>query len=1269
MSDESVSGSYTQASEIAANINGDNSNSNGNPDNINAVATLTSSSQLQLQCLNSISLSKMNLEESSVETIVEVFKCFICMEKLRNARLCPKCSKLCCYHCIYRWLTEQRNQCPHCRAPLQLNELVNCRWAEEVTQRLDVIQKCGSDAKERSRTNRMLMGDDPNGEFNSDSCESLNSIGDLINKDKKCDLHKNEKLSVYCLTCKKCICHQCALFGGQHASHGFKPMDEVYEHHKEQITDQIKTLKRRHTELVSLVQEVERNIESIKGAKDERVREIRNAVELMVARLENQLKNKILTLMSQRNKLSQETETMESMMQEVERDLRLKTKSELIASQQDILIRCNQITTRKPMASFVTASSGSTTSNGTLVSANGEFSSANDFISEIVPQYDSSTFTIHGFSQLQNKADPIYSPALNVNGLSWRLKVYPDGNGVVRGNYLSVFLELSAGLTETSKYEYRVEMIHQQSKDITKSIVREFASDFEVGECWGYNRFFRLDLLASEGYLNTEHDTLVLRFQVRSPTFFQKCRDQQWYIQHLESAQQNFVMQVNELRERLAIELSRQQPTSASSNSKSLSALSNTKDGKFSSSAYKLMSNEYTTKMNHKQYANHKYDPKSESSSHSSNSQISTSFAVDHIEEGEVVSLNSNLVRIGQKSTLNVEPSTSSKAMGKDTTSEVVFQNNKKIKRHFQRPNVTRSTERSDQLIYRLDCEVESGHDNPGQQYRQLEQTKQKKSKMNVPGTSQEKQTSNGGACSSSSKQTDSANSMSMHHLLIQFPKELSADNKHDHSENLDTEPMTSNRYNNEVLSSSVSNTASTNETENEDLYTDGDDVNNYEDLSLEENDGEDEYEPDEEGDDEDYDENNESENEDDMFNLNNKNETIKACILSNANDQENYDDIIDQLCNTDNADACEDYDDETDDVYEDNDSIDELLAGFDSVKESSSVQPSTSGFASNNSNSIKTDSLNTATLVVDGEKDVDEENMFQENDIDNSIQQSTIAASGVSVGMGLPSSSSEACTSESTSHDVFKNLDNDEALQKIKNQLSEIKSLAASNTQQIISAKDQGNRQNSTILNNNDDQVLIACAKIKPQSSNGSVMNRIPKINKMKNDLNNSLDELPQYPISVESSPDVINTQLRQGRSKFSKLLSDPNSSRKLPDRANYPQNSNTSLIDITQCLNDEMRNDSNSKYLNRFLSMGGTISSKMSQSSGLGTSSSMGLGSTTSHVSNENNEENLLNTRDSSGHSSTGSVNSTKSVENSNQRKRSPRETKSTINNIFRI
>merc|ERR1719435_402992 len=185
---------------------------------------------------------------------------------------------------------------------------------------------------------------------------------------------------------------------------------------------------------------------------------------------------------------------------------------------------------KKPMASFVTAPIPT------------------EFNREIVPSYDSSTCVLNNFTQLQHKGAPVYSSPLHVNGLSWRLKVYPDGNGVVRGHYLSVFLELSSGLPETSKYEYRVEMVHQ-AKDSTKNIVREFASDFEVGECWGYNRFFRLDLLSCEGYLSS--DSLTLKFQVRPPTFYQKCRDQQWYITQLTALTSQYSAQISELKARL----------------------------------------------------------------------------------------------------------------------------------------------------------------------------------------------------------------------------------------------------------------------------------------------------------------------------------------------------------------------------------------------------------------------------------------------------------------------------------------------------------------------------------------------------------------------------------------------------------------------------------------------------------------------------------------------------------------------------------------------
>ncbi|MCI4387926.1 hypothetical protein PGIGA_G00079680 [Pangasianodon gigas] len=454
------------------------------------------------------------MDEQSVESIAEVFRCFICMEKLRDARLCPHCSKLCCFSCIRRWLTEQRAQCPHCRAPLQLRELVNCRWAEEVTQQLDTLQLCNLSKHEE-------------------------------NDKDKCENH-HEKLSVFCWTCKKCICHQCALWGGMHGGHTFKPLAEIYEQHVNKVNEEVAKLRRRLMELISLVQEVEKNVEAVRGAKDERVREIRNAVEMMIARLDNQLKNKLITLMGQKTSLTQETELLESLLQEVEHQLRSCSKSELILKSPEILLMFQQVH-RKPMQSFVT----------TPVPP--------DFTSELVPAYDSSTFVLANFSTLRQRADPVYSPPLQVSGLCWRLKVYPDGNGVVRGNYLSVFLELSAGLPETSKYEYRVEMVHQASNDPTKNIIREFASDFEVGECWGYNRFFRLDLLASEGYLNMQTDTLILRYQVRSPTFFQKCRDQYWYISQLEAAQSSYIQQINNLKERLAIELFRRQKSRSSS--------------------------------------------------------------------------------------------------------------------------------------------------------------------------------------------------------------------------------------------------------------------------------------------------------------------------------------------------------------------------------------------------------------------------------------------------------------------------------------------------------------------------------------------------------------------------------------------------------------------------------------------------------------------------------------------------------------------------------
>lgn len=132
-----------------------------------------------------------------LQSLNDVFRCFICMEKLQEAHLCPHCSKLCCYLCISRWLTEQRRQCPHCRATLHVNELVNCRWFEEVALQVENLQQICATIKASGLTKH--------------------------NEHDQCPTH-HEKLSVYCWTCKCCICHQCALWGGTHSGHSFKQL-------------------------------------------------------------------------------------------------------------------------------------------------------------------------------------------------------------------------------------------------------------------------------------------------------------------------------------------------------------------------------------------------------------------------------------------------------------------------------------------------------------------------------------------------------------------------------------------------------------------------------------------------------------------------------------------------------------------------------------------------------------------------------------------------------------------------------------------------------------------------------------------------------------------------------------------------------------------------------------------------------------------------------------------------------------------------------------
>ncbi|VVC25902.1 Hypothetical protein CINCED_3A003233 [Cinara cedri] len=435
-----------------------------------------------------------------LQTLLETFKCFICMEKIQDAHLCPHCSKLCCYSCMRRWLTEQRSQCPHCRATLHLHEIVNCRWVEDLSEQLDCLN----------------------------STVDVGSIRQ--SSEQRCETH-DEQLTVFCITCNSIICHRCALFDSSaHKGHSFRPVDEIYNETLLELGENCDNLKTKEKLIKKDIKEIDKNITEIQLAKEQKVHEIRTAVECMMIDLEKDLSNKLSTLLSQKNLLINESEQIEEFLHDCDIEVSRMPMSQLINN-------------APKLKKTITAMQKKQTP--VLMSVHP------DFHSEVIPKFEGGTLIIKSFSDKMLQSEPIYSQPIGCNGVSWRLKVYPNGNGIVRDRYLSVFLELTSGLPGMSRYEYRIEMINQTNinDDAAKDVLREFTSDFEIGECWGYNRFFRLDLLNHEGFL--QQDSLILKFSVRPPTYYQKCRELQWYISKLELERSACLQQIEEFKQNI----------------------------------------------------------------------------------------------------------------------------------------------------------------------------------------------------------------------------------------------------------------------------------------------------------------------------------------------------------------------------------------------------------------------------------------------------------------------------------------------------------------------------------------------------------------------------------------------------------------------------------------------------------------------------------------------------------------------------------------------
>lgn len=430
----------------------------------------------------------MNEEEfsQSVDHFQELMSCFICFSPVKEPVMCPSCSKFACETCLKNWIIDRKAECPACRTSLGLSQYVRIRFLNDLSSILEKLT--------RNQSARAIA--------NSNHIDPL----------EICEEHKI-KFQYFCLTCSKSVCADCVMFTNNHEKHQFERMKSILEKKVEAISESLLQLKSCIGEYANYSKELSFRLDELKKAKEEKVDELMSAYRMTKSRLDLDFSARSQKINEEKNKVEICIQTLEGIYAEIFNQVKNGS----------IIRTINRNADYQNIINDEIASSFKPSIPSNIVS---------DLGSEIVIKAGTASFVLKNFSQMKAKNEIVFSDPLVADGITWRAKIYPNGTGVYKGMYLSVFVEMVKGWEGGGSYYYKVILIKPGNE--SENIEREYTSEYENSICWGYNRFCKLEDLETQGFWNKESDQIELKYVVRAANHAQKVKDLSCYISTLE---------------------------------------------------------------------------------------------------------------------------------------------------------------------------------------------------------------------------------------------------------------------------------------------------------------------------------------------------------------------------------------------------------------------------------------------------------------------------------------------------------------------------------------------------------------------------------------------------------------------------------------------------------------------------------------------------------------------------------------------------------------
>ena len=311
-------------------------------------------------------------------------ECSICFDTFKQPKLLPCFHVFCKSPCLEKLVAKDGHSltCPTCRHIVPLSEKgVDGLQSDFHIDRLFEIRDAFNKAAEPTETQCGNCEDDKAtgycrdcGDFLCDDCQAAHRKTKLTKKHqlltinelktqttslvppKKytpcCPKHTNEKLKIYCETCKELICNDCTI--RLHKDHNYDLLADVFHKHKEELVSSLKPVKQKlHTVQQALkafdtrAKEINDQRATLEAHIHKEINQLHQLLDQRRAQLVGELdmltQQKLKSLAAQRDQVEITQVKLTSCLEYAEGGLQTGTKSEVLAMKAPVLKRIEQI--------------------------------------------------------------------------------------------------------------------------------------------------------------------------------------------------------------------------------------------------------------------------------------------------------------------------------------------------------------------------------------------------------------------------------------------------------------------------------------------------------------------------------------------------------------------------------------------------------------------------------------------------------------------------------------------------------------------------------------------------------------------------------------------------------------------------------------------------------------------------------------------------------------------------------------------------------------